>query len=147
MTLSCEDELRRFVRARGIEDRVKFTGYVRNVHEYLQAADLFVFPTEGEAFPLSLVEAMSCGLPVIASRVGGIPEIVTHGRDGILVDPANPEALAREIAFLMKETPTAGSLGSNARRTVCEAYSIESVASQYFESLCGICAVRGGPRT
>ena len=139
MTLSCEDELRRFARASGIEGRVTFTGYVHNVHEYLQAADLFVFPTEGEAFGLSLVEAMSCGLPVIASRVGAIPEIVTHGRDGILVEPANPDALATEIAFLMEEAPTAGSLGANARRRVCEAYSIESVASRYHQSLCALC--------
>jgi len=144
MSISCEDELRRFAREAGIEGRVTFTGYVENVHEYLQASNLFVFPTESEAFGLSLVEAMACGLPVIASRVGGIPEIVTHARDGMLVKPADPDALVREIIFLMEEPSAGRVLSANARRTVCERYSIEAVASRYYEMFSALSARRGG---
>ena len=138
MSLSCEDELRRFVRERRMSSTVTFTGYVENVHEYLQASDLFVFPSEDEAFGLSLVEAMSCGLPVIASRVGGIPEIVEHSHNGILVRPGDPHALAREVIRLLGRPMLVRSLASHARRTVCERYSIEAVAARYHQLFCAL---------
>lgn len=145
MSLSCEDDLRRFVHQRGMESGVTFTGYVENVHEYLQASDLFVFPTESEAFGLSLVEAMSCGLPVIASQTGGIPDIVRHSRNGILVKPGDADALARDVIFLMGEPSLVRSLSANARRTVSERYSIETVAARYYELFCSLHAGRCGP--
>ena len=135
-SLSCEDQLRDMVRERKLS--VIFTGYVENVHEYLQAGDMFLFPSENEAFGLSLVEAMSCGLPVIASRVGGIPEIVSHADNGILVEPADPDRLAIEIEGLIEQPALAGKLGESARKTVCERYSIKAVARQYYELLCRI---------
>ena len=62
---NCEAELKAYVIANGLQDSVHFTGSVENVHEYLQVADIFVFPTENEAFGISLIEAMACGLPAI----------------------------------------------------------------------------------
>lgn len=144
-SLSCEDELREFVRQNGISDSVTFTGYVEDVHRYLQASDMFVFPTENEAFGLSLVEAMSCGLPAIAARVGGIPEIVSDGKNAILVPAADTESLVREINNLMKGLPEAGPMSANARRTVCERYSIQSVAARYYELFTSVRA--SGSRT
>ena len=69
---NCEDALRRYVDEHRLDDRVIFTGGVANVEDYLRAADVFVFPTEKEAFGVSLVEAMACGLPSVATRAGGI---------------------------------------------------------------------------
>lgn len=142
-SLSREDELRAYVRDNALESSVTFTGYVENVNEYLQASDMFILPTENEAFPLSLLEAMSCRLPVIASRVGGIPEIVSHLDNGILVNPADPDALSSEIVRLMGEPSLAGSLAANARQTACDRYSIESVAARYYELFSSM-RTRGG---
>lgn len=133
ISLSCEDELRRFVSDRGLDAAVTFTGFTENVHEYLQAADLFVFPTEYEAFGLSLVEAMACRLPVIATKVGGIPDIIRHLKNGILVEPGDSEALAREITNLLNQPQLAQSLAENARRTACQRYSIKTVSQRYIE--------------
>jgi len=138
--LSREDELRRFVSERDLQSRVIFTGAVSNVHEYLQAADVFVFPSEHEAFGLSLVEAMSCGLPVVACAVGGIPEIIRHSENGILAEPGDSDALAREIPRLLDQPELAQSLGAKARQTVCERYSINVVSGRYRELFSSLCA-------
>lgn len=135
-SLSCEDELRNIVRERRLP--VTFTGYVENVHEYLQAADMFILPSLNEALPMSVLEAMSCGLPVIATRVGGIPEVVSHKENGILIEPANPDQLAAEIAELIDRPSLAEELGKNARQTASERYSIKAVAERYYELLCHI---------
>lgn len=135
-SLSCEDELRSLVRERRLP--VTFTGYVGNVHEYLQAADIFILPSLNEALPMSVLEAMSCGLPVVATRVGGIPEIISNMENGILVEPANPDQLAAEIESLLDQPSLADELGKNARQTACERYSIQAVAESYYELLCHI---------
>ena len=80
--MSCESELRRFVRDHALESDVTFTGYTTNVVEYLQAADLFLLPSDSEAMPNSLIEAMASGLPCIASAVGGVLDILEDGRNG-----------------------------------------------------------------
>lgn len=134
-SLSCEDELRRLVAELCLDSRVRFTGYVENVNEYLQASDMFVFPSENESFGISLVEAMACGLPAIASRVGGIPDIVQHLRDGILVEPRDHHALAIAITDLLVQPALTKSLGLNASQMVRDRYSIEAVASRYYELL------------
>ncbi len=128
-----EAALRRFVRERKLESSVIFTGWAKNVRDYLQASDMFVFPTEYEGFGLSLVEAMACGLPVIASRVGGIPEIVTEGVDGILVEPRNPSELERAIVSLLDNPESARALATHARQTVRDRFSIDSVARQHVD--------------
>lgn len=129
-SISCEDELRLYVREHKLSS-VIFTGYVTNVHEYLQASDIFAFPTEYEAFGLSLVEAMSCGLPVVASRVGGIPEIVTHERTGLLVEPGRPDMLTEAILGLLRDADRAQAIATAGRALAQERYSIQSVAARY----------------
>jgi hypothetical protein len=70
---ACEEELRRSVAIHNLATSVRFTGAVDNVEDWLRAADIFAFPTHDEAFGLSLVEAMACGLPAVSTRVGGWP--------------------------------------------------------------------------
>jgi glycosyltransferase involved in cell wall biosynthesis len=131
--ISCEDDLRQFVREKRLQKRVIFTGWTANVAEYLQACDMFVFPTEYEGFGLSLVEAMACGLPTISSNVGGIPTIVTREIDGILVEPRNPTAIRDEIQRLLDHPELAHSLGQEAQKTAMERYSMNRVAAMHFD--------------
>ena len=76
--LSCEHDLKSYVDKNNLNKFVIFTGYVNDVQNYLQASDFFVFPSESEAHPLSLLEALSCGLPAIATEAGGITDIITN---------------------------------------------------------------------
>jgi glycosyltransferase involved in cell wall biosynthesis len=130
---NCEAELKEFVRANGLEESVCFTGEVRNVYEYLQASDLFVFPSEEDAFPLALVEAMACGLPVISTPVGGIKEIVTDRQNGLFVETRNFQQLYEAISRLVRDTALSASLGKNAAQSVREKYSAGIITAEYCE--------------
>jgi glycosyltransferase involved in cell wall biosynthesis len=128
---ACEDELKATVRAQGLERSVVFTGSVQNVHEYLQAADLFAFPTENDAFPSSVIEAMTTALPVVVTPVGAIPEIVRNGENGVLVEPRDDAGLARAIERLLADPELAARLGRNAWQTVQDHYSAAGVTERY----------------
>lgn len=139
-SLSCEDDLRRLVADLGLESGVTFTGYTQSVHEYLQACDMFVFPTENEAFGIALVEAMSCGLPAVASRVGGVPGIVDHLDNGVLVEPGDPELLAWSVIALLEQPDLRRAIGARARETACRRFSIRAVAEQHFDLFRSLCS-------
>jgi len=104
----------------GIDSNVKLTGFVpdRLLPVYYDAADYFILPSaSGEGLPLVLLEAMACGLPVIATTVGGTPEIIKHMKNGVLVPPRNPEAMAEALSKLLSEG-LGPALGEEARRIV-----------------------------
>jgi glycosyltransferase involved in cell wall biosynthesis len=130
---NCEAELKEYVITNGLEDSIYFPGQVDNVHEYLQASDVFVSPTEKDAFPLALIEAMACGLPVISTPVGGIQEIITDRQNGLLVEPRNFQQLEGAICALLADTAFRGSLGKAAAHTVKERYCEEIVTAKYAE--------------
>jgi glycosyltransferase involved in cell wall biosynthesis len=134
---NCEAELRDYVALAGLEKNVWFLGLVQNIPEYLQAADLFVFPTENDAFPSSLIEAMACGLPVITTPVGAIKTIVVHEETGLLVEPGNREQLYEALVALVSDKILASRLGQAGRQIAQEQYSAGSMISKYlflFES-------------
>jgi glycosyltransferase involved in cell wall biosynthesis len=128
---NCEADLRNYVRENGLAERVVFTGGVQNVPDFLQISDCFVFPTENEAFGIALIEAMACGLAVVASSTGGIPDIVTDGVDGLLVPPGDEPALERAVRAVLSDPAAAKRMGDAARRTVQERFSIPSVVDSY----------------
>jgi len=130
---NCEADLRAYVDGRGLSAGIHFAGEVGNVHEYLQASDIFVLPTEEDAFPLALIEAMACGLPVVSTPIGGIPEIVTHGKNGLLVQPRDFDQLRDALRDLIANRDRAASLGQAAARTVRARYSREAIAKEYVE--------------
>jgi glycosyltransferase involved in cell wall biosynthesis len=135
---NCEGELRDYVARHDLVDSVIFTGPADNVEEYLRAADAFVFPTENEAFGVSLLEAMACGLPSMATPVGGIRDFMIHGHNGLFVDPGNPGQLREAIAALLAGGDRVAALGRAARATVLSRYSDDAVADGYlrlFETL------------
>jgi glycosyltransferase involved in cell wall biosynthesis len=128
---NCETELRQYVQQEGLENCVRITGEVRNVEEFLQAADIFAFPTESEAFGISLVEAMACGLPVIATPVGAIREIVTEGQDGLLVQPGDGDGLLQALETLLADSELSWRLSQAARVTAHDCYSSMAVNERY----------------
>ncbi|MDH5375772.1 MAG: glycosyltransferase family 4 protein [Candidatus Bathyarchaeota archaeon] len=116
------------VRELGIEDNVRLTGFVpeKLLPLYYNAADYFVIPSSsGEGLPLVLLEAMACGLPVIATSVGGTPEIVEDMRNGVLVPPRNPKALAKTISKFLSNRELGPAIGEEARKTVEDEFTWE----------------------
>jgi glycosyltransferase involved in cell wall biosynthesis len=101
----------------GIHDRVQVLGELSraNLVEAYQTADLFVLPSLFEPFGIVLLEAMASGLPIVASRVGGIPEVVEEGKTGLLVEPGNPEELRKALETLLSDTNLRNRMGQAGR--------------------------------
>jgi glycosyltransferase involved in cell wall biosynthesis len=116
-------DLEKRAREGGIAERVHFGGYQQDVRPFLHEFDLFVHPSYGEPFGLSIVEAMSMRKPVIACNSGGVPEIITHGRDGWLVEERSTEAVATAITTLLNDGELCRQLGARARETVRDRFS------------------------
>jgi glycosyltransferase involved in cell wall biosynthesis len=129
--LSVEDALRDQVKARGLESRVTFTGRVDNVHDYLRASDLYAFPSFFEAMPLAVIEAAACGLPCVASRIGGIEDILEDGKSGLLVQPGDAAGLAAAIGLLLADPARASALGTKARARVEARFDLEQNLQRY----------------
>lgn len=117
------------VRELDVEENIRFCGAVENVFPVLCDADLFLLPSKFEGMPMSLIEAMGTGLPVIASRVGGIPDMVTDGRNGLLIAP-EAKALADAIARLLEQDTLRERLGRNAKEEAVR-FSGEQMARKY----------------
>lgn len=123
--------LENLARQLGIAGRVRFLGKADEPERILQASDLFVLPSFTEGMPNSLLEAMATGLPCIATRVGGIPDLIANGQNGLLVPPGDPKALAEAMDHVLGDPQGAARLGVEARRTVEGTYSIDRVAERY----------------
>jgi glycosyltransferase involved in cell wall biosynthesis len=98
-----------------LDSRVVFTGYQRDVRRYYESADLLVVPSKSEGIPNVVLEAMLFGVPVVSTRVGGIPEIIRDRWNGLLVPPENPAALAGAIVEVITDKALAGRLARTAR--------------------------------
>jgi len=128
---ACEGQLRQDVAAHGLTASVRFTGAVNNVEDWLRAADIFVFPTHDEAFGLSLVEAMACGLAVVSTRVGGLADIVRDDDNALAVPPASPARLAKALRVLLDDPGYRQRLGSAARTHVRAHEDVDVVCDAY----------------
>src|SRR5688572_29304551 len=128
---NCEAQLHDYAKSAALEKNVWFLGSVQNIPQYLQAADLFVFPTENDAFPSSIVEAMACALPVVTTPVGAIKTIVTHRETGLHVQPRNHEQLFEALDVMLVDRQQAAHLGQAAHQTVQARYSAGNMTSQY----------------
>jgi glycosyltransferase involved in cell wall biosynthesis len=110
---------------------VRFLGYRTDVSELLAASDFFVLPSFTEGLPLSLLEAMLHRLPVVVTPVGGIPELVTDGQQGLYVDVDDPAALARAMERLLRNPALCRSLGDAGHRRVQAQFTFERMVAQY----------------
>jgi glycosyltransferase involved in cell wall biosynthesis len=138
---NCEAELRDYVREHGLESSVRFAGAVNNVHEYLQASDLFVFPSEREAFGISVIEAMASGLPVVSTAVDGIRDVIRPGIDATVVPPRDEAALAAALARVLALDETIVAMAAAGRARALAEFSSDSVVEAYRAMLAAL--VRG----
>jgi glycosyltransferase involved in cell wall biosynthesis len=111
------DALERYTHEHGLSDRVIFTGYQDNVLDYYRILDLLVVPSLSEGLPNAVLEAMSFAVPVLATRVGGIPEIIGDG-NGVLVEPDDPQALADRMIELLSNEGLRASIASKGRASL-----------------------------
>lgn len=128
-----EPELREQVRKLRLEDRVRFLGFVPNEdlpHLY-RDSDIFVLPSQTESFGLVFAEAMSCGLPIAASNVGGIPETVRDGVDGLLCPPDDPASLRENLLRLMSNVDARKEISHWQRERILERYTWDQIAARY----------------
>jgi glycosyltransferase involved in cell wall biosynthesis len=129
--LSVEEELKAEVGQRGLADRVTFAGRVDAVEGHLRAADLFVFPSVFEGLGISLVEAFACGLPAVASRTGGIVDVVEDGRSGLLVTPGRADELVRALASMARDAGARERMGARARARALERFDQRDATRRY----------------
>jgi len=130
---SCEAELMACVAAHGLAHRVTMTGNISNVNEYLQASDLFVFPSDYEGFGLSILEAMAVGLPMVSTRVGVASDVAGRYQAEFLVEPRNPAKFKQAVKRLLDDSRLRESIGARAHREVHELYSIDAIARRHME--------------
>lgn len=107
--------LEALVRVHGVEGTVTFLGRMADPWRVLSGVDLFVLSSTKEGLPFALIEAMAAGLPIVATRVGGIPEVLVDGRSALLVPPGDPGALSQAICRLLREPRLATALGEEAQ--------------------------------
>lgn len=105
-------------------DGVHFMGQVADVLPYLQTADLFLLPSSTEGLSNSMLEALACGLPIIATTVGGAEDVLSHNDNGWLVPPDEPEQLLEALRIVLADQPLRNRLGRSARQRMLDAYSL-----------------------
>jgi len=117
--------LKRLASNTGIKKTVDFAGSQSDILPFLNQMDVFVLPSRTEGFGLAILEAMAAGCPVIASDTGGIPEIVEHEFNGLLVPVEDSQALASAIVR-MKDRDFANTLAENAKKTIAAKFSMDN---------------------
>ena len=118
---------------RGSGDSVIFLGTRRDLPDLFRAMDVFAFPSLWEGFPIALLSAMAAGLPVIVTPVGGVPEVVKDGINGVIVPAGDPAALAAAIRRIHEDPVGASVLGGAAAATIRERYSHRTTAHRIME--------------
>jgi len=117
----------------GLVNHVLFAGFRQDIPQILDALDIFVFPSIEEVDPISLSEAMAKGKPVIATRIGGIPEKIRDQENGILVAPRDSRALVEALVFLLDRPDERRRMSATARDTMCRQYSFDAMIRSYEE--------------
>lgn len=116
-----------------LTDRVLLPGYCTTARDYLPCLDVFVLSSLTEGLPITLLETMQANVPIVATRVGGIPEVLENGKDGLLVEPRDPEKLADAISRIYHDSELRDKLMSCAYKKVITDYTAEKMALQYLE--------------
>lgn len=127
------EPLRTLAEELGIGDRVRLTGWVRDSREYLVGYDAFALPSHTEGFPLTTLEAMLAGVPVVASDVGGVAEAVHHERTGLLVRPGDVDELAAALQRLVDDADLRRRLATDGQALVKERFTAPTMARRWEE--------------
>jgi sugar transferase (PEP-CTERM/EpsH1 system associated) len=118
-------------RRHSLTELVWFAGARNDVPDLMRAMDVFVLTSHNEGISNTILEAMASGLPVVAARVGGNPELVAHGSTGVLYDPTAPDALAAALAAYADDASLRHEHGIAARRRICDGFSLEVMVGGY----------------
>jgi len=133
-------ELELLIEKKEISHRVLLTGFISNLEEIFANMDIFVLPSVKEGVPAAILEAMVAKKPVIATNVGGIPEVVIDGETGFLVEPKNPRAIAEKIIFLLRNREMAEEMGEKGFQQIKNCFTLEKMAREHeklYEKLVG----------
>jgi len=117
----------------GVAHAIRFLGFVEGTAPLFAAMDIFLLPSDWEGFPVSVLEAMQAGVPVIATQVGGIPEMIRDGQDGLLIPPKNPEAIAEAVNLLARDFALRAALVRSADARYQTNYTLELMAQRMAE--------------
>jgi glycosyltransferase involved in cell wall biosynthesis len=132
--------LQQEVQALGLGDSVVFAGWQPDIWRWLAQLDIFVQPSLAEGFGMASLEAMAAGLPVLGTSVGGLPELIEHGRTGYVVRPAEPEALAARLRDLVQNADRRRTMGIAGQARAREHFSVERMTrslTQIYDQLLG----------
>ncbi len=129
------DKLKKMAIESGHKDRFEFLGHVdkSKLVELYQNATIFVQPSHYEGLPTTLLEAMSCGLPVVATSVSGNLDVIENGKNGLLVPPKSPEEMANAVSVLLEDSSTRRDLGRAARRTIEEKFTWDIISTRILQ--------------
>ena len=124
-----QDALHRMAIDLGVERACRFVGGREDIVDILAAADLFVLPSLSEGFPFVVLEALAMGLPVVASRVNGVPELIEDHKTGLLVSPRDPQSLAKAIRKVLSDPTVASRMGAEGRAVVQERFTVDRMVA------------------
>jgi len=131
---SQKDNLINLAKELKITDSIRFTGQVDNVNEYLQISTIFIFPSFAEGMSNSLLEAMSCGIPVVASDIQENREVIQDGINGLLFQAGNMARIEEQLGLLIKAPELRRKLAEKARQTIVENYDMKLIVEKYINS-------------
>lgn len=137
-------EITRRIEERGVRERVHLLGELESASEFQKFFDVSLLTSNTEGFPNVLLEAMRAARPVVATAVGGVPDLVTHGSTGLLVPDGDRDALVDALRTLRRDTALREHLGSHGYRLVAERFSRESAISSLVNAYASLGA-RGAP--
>jgi len=125
--------LKKIIKEKGIKNKVFLTGSLDNAWKYLKAFDLFILPSVKEGFPWTILEAMAAKLPIIATNVGAIPEIIKSGKNGFMIKSKDPEAIKKAIEEILSNYKLQQELGIQAHQTVLFKYDLDRMVKKIEE--------------
>ena len=124
-------ELEDYVRENGLQEKVVFLGYRSDIPELLSVMDVFCLTSYKEGLPISVMEAMAAGLPVVGTDVEGIRDVIIPGQFGLLVESGNADKLADALLLLLADEAMRHRMGQEAKRLACSRYSVDRVVTEY----------------
>jgi N-acetyl-alpha-D-glucosaminyl L-malate synthase BshA len=133
------ERLQKQVRAKGLSSSVRFLGQQKDFVPLLQQSDVFLLPSQMEGFGLSALEALGCGVPVVASNVGGLPEVITDGQTGFLHEVGDVAAITRAVRQLLTNTTRWTQMSHAARHSVEQSFQRDPLVTRYEQLFLSLC--------
>ncbi|MEW6418489.1 MAG: glycosyltransferase [Nitrospirota bacterium] len=135
---SLRSELEALIAEQNLSRHVKLIGYVKNIDQFMAMINLFILPSLSEGLPISLLEGLAYGKPVVASHVGGIPEVIRNGSEGVLIPPAAPEAISKAVTGLIENRALTDRMSSAGRELALTKFSSAKMTTAHLTLYSGL---------